>query len=115
MADQLSEAFKALGNPHRLRIVRLLLEEEWTCCEEDRPGDCRLDPASCNVGELAERLEVSASTTSHHLKELERAGVIERARKGRRLFCRVNTDTLQRLREVLEPARRPTTAGSEVE
>lgn len=107
MEDESSEAFKALGNPHRLRIVRLLLEQEWSCCEQDRPEDCRLDPASCNVGELAERLEVSASTTSHHLKELERAGLLERSRQGRRLFCRVNIDTLQRLRELLVPAERP--------
>lgn len=111
MSDQLSEAFKALGNPHRLRIVRLLLEREWMCCEEDRPGDCRLDPASCNVGELAEQLDVSASTTSHHLKELERAGLLERVRDGRQLFCRVDTRALQRLRDALEPARRP--AGAE--
>lgn len=112
MDDELSEAFKALGNPHRLRIVRLLLEREWNCCEQDRPEDCRLDPASCNVGELAERLEVSPSTTSHHLKELERSGLLERTRDGRRLFCRVNTDTLDRLREVLEPAARPAAPGT---
>lgn len=110
MTDDLSTAFKALGNPHRLAIVRLLLERDWACCDRERPEGCTLDPASCNVGELAARLEVAPSTTSHHLKELERAGLLERERDGRRLYCRVNTDTLARLREALEPADRSVTA-----
>lgn len=112
MTDGLSTAFKALGNPHRLAIVRLLLERDWACCDRERPEDCTLDPASCNVGELADRLSVAPSTTSHHLKELERAGLLEREREGRRLYCRVNTDILDRLRSALEPAGRPTPAGS---
>lgn len=111
MTDDLSAAFRALGNPHRLAIVQLLLDREWACCARERPEDCTLDPASCNVGELADRLEVAPSTTSHHLKELERAGLLEREREGRRIFCRVNTATLERLREVLEPAGHRTTAG----
>lgn len=110
MTDDLSVAFKALGNPHRLRIVRLLLERDWACCDRERPEDCTLDPASCNVGELAERLDVAPSTTSHHLKELERAGLLERRREGRRLYCRVDTSTLRRLREALETADRAVAA-----
>lgn len=107
MARDLSEAFKALGNPHRLRLVRLLIEHEWNCCEQARPADCRLDPASCNVGELADQLEISPSTVSHHLKELERSGLLERARDGRQVFCRVNREMLDRLRTALETAGRP--------
>lgn len=107
MSEDLTQAFKALGNLHRLRIVQLLIEREWSCCEQDRPADCRLDPASCNVGQLAEQLDVSPSTASHHLKELERSGLLERERDGRRVFCRVNTAVLDRLREALEPVRRP--------
>lgn len=102
----LSAAFKALGSPHRLQVIHLLLEREWACCERERPEDCTLDPASCNVGELAARLRVAPSTTSHHLKELEAAGLVERARHGRHLYLRVNTATLDRLREVLEPVER---------
>jgi len=100
---ELSEAFKALGSPHRLRIVRRLLEGELACCEASRPQDCALDPGSCNVGELAELLDISPSTTSHHLKELERTGLLERARDGRHIYCRVNRRMLERLRKVLEP------------
>lgn len=106
MNDELSTAFKALGHPNRLRIVRLLLERDWACCDQARPTDCALDAASCNVGELADELEVSLSTTSHHLKELARSGVLERERRGRRLFCRVDRSRLRELRAFLEPADR---------
>lgn len=108
MTQDLSEAFKALGNAHRLQLVQLLIEQEWNCCEQARPADCRLDPASCNVGELADQLAISPSTVSHHLKELERSGLLERARDGRQVFCRVNREMLDRLRTALETAGRPT-------
>lgn len=104
--NKLSAAFKALGNPHRLDIIRILLRREWNCCDRERPLDCTLDPASCNVGELALRLRIAPSTTSHHLKELEAAEVIERSRNGRRIYCRANAATFQRMREILETADR---------
>lgn len=97
----LSRAFRALGNPHRLTIVRALLARDIACCSTERVEDCRLDPASCNVGELADLVDAAASTVSHHLKELEDAGVIERARDGRYLYCRVNRDMLDLLAELL--------------
>lgn len=93
----LSRGFHALGHPHRLTIVRALLERDIACCSSDRAEDCRLDPASCNVGELSELVDAAPSTVSHHLKELEDAGVIERARDGRYLYCRVKRDTLDHL------------------
>lgn len=95
MTDDPSTAFRALGHPRRPAIVRLLLERDRACSDRERPEDCRLDPASANVGELADRLEVAPSTTSHHPMELERAGLLERQREGRRLFCRVDTATLR--------------------
>lgn len=97
----LSRAFRALGNPHRLTIVRTLLVRAIACCSSDRTEDCRLDPASCNVGDLTELVDAAPSTVSHHLKELESAGVIERARDGRFLYCRVNRSMLDHLADFL--------------
>lgn len=98
----LSRAFRALGHPHRLTIVRALLGRAVACCTSDRAADCVLDPASCNVGELARLVDIAPSTLSHHLKELEDAGVIERARDGRFLYCRVNESVLAALIGVLQ-------------
>lgn len=103
--EDLSQAFKALGHPQRLRIVRNLLARTLACCDQERPEDCSLDPASCNVGEVAAGLEVSAATVSHHLKELDRAGIIERVRDGRYLYCRIHEDRLRQLIDFLEASR----------
>ena len=100
----LSRAFRAMGHPHRLAMVRHLLERALACCEADRVDDCRFDPASCRVGELAGLVDASPSTVSHHLKELEGAGVIERAREGRYLYCRVNEALLAELSAFLTGA-----------
>jgi len=114
--ETLSRGFRALGHPHRLTIVRALMERAFECCAGERADDCALDPASCNVGDLARLVDIAPSTVSHHLKELEIAGIIERARDGRYLYCRVNEPLLARLAVFLagEPAgagaRRP--AGS---
>lgn len=97
----LSRAFRALGHPHRLTIVRALLGRAVACCTSERADDCRLDPASCNVGHLGALVDIAPSTLSHHLKELEDAGVIERARDGRYLYCRVNQAMLDHLAALL--------------
>jgi len=102
--QELSRAFRALGHPNRLAIVRALLRRTAACCTVERADDCLLDAASCNVGDLAELVEIAPSTLSHHLKELEDSGVIERARDGRFLYCRVNRETLDRLATLLRGA-----------
>lgn len=96
-----AEAFRALGHPRRLAIVRLLVQRERTCCERPPEEDCALDPASCDFGELAAAVELSPATVSHHLKELRRSGLIERGRLGRRVFWRIRRDALDRLGALL--------------
>lgn len=93
----LGRAFRALGNPHRVTIVRALLARAFACCDGPRVDQCRFDPASCNVGDLAKLVDVAPSTVSRHLKELEDAGLIERARDGRYLYCRVSQTTIDHL------------------
>lgn len=102
MDRSLSDAFKALGHPHRLVIVRRLLERALACCETDRPEDCALDPTCCHFGDLVSALDISKATVSHHLKELERAGLIERVRDGRRVYVRANVERMETLRQFLD-------------
>ncbi len=101
--SDLSPVFKALGSPHRLAVVRALIERDLACCTGDRATDCSLDSASCNVGDLAESLAINGATLSHHLKELDRAGLIERQRSGRQIFCRINRRRLEELWRFLVP------------
>lgn len=91
--DQLlSAAFKALANPNRLAIFRRLLG----CCQ---PGD-RCPVGDCMklvVGELGKDMNIAPSTLSHHLKELNRAGIIVMQRKGQFVECWVETEMIQAL------------------
>lgn len=110
--DDISRAFKALGHPHRLAVIERLLQRSLACCASERPDDCSLDPTCCNFGDLAREMNVSQGTVSHHLKELERAGLIERMRKGRRVYVRANRQRIEQLRDFLNAQRRPTAALS---
>lgn len=88
----LAESFKALSNPNRLLIFKRLL----TCCE---PGTaCSTDAvAGFCVGELGEDLAVAPSTLSHHIKELQQAGLIKTQRKGKNIECYVDADNVRKL------------------
>lgn len=99
--DELSEAFKALGHPHRLALVRRLIDQAMTC-EPPSGESCELDPTCCDFAELAEEIGVGKPTVSHHLKVLRQAGLIERFQEGRRVHCRINEDRLSELRAFLD-------------
>ena len=93
--DQLVDIFKALANSHRLKIYNILT----SCCT---PGSsCATDEVfSCCVGDLDSQLDIAPSTLSHHLKELNRAGLINMKRDGKQVICSVNTDMMQRLQNI---------------
>jgi DNA-binding transcriptional ArsR family regulator len=60
-------AWKPLGNPTRLKIYRILV----------RAGE-----EGMAVGRLQERLDIAASTLSHHLKALVAVGLVTQTREG---------------------------------
>ncbi|MDH3353959.1 MAG: helix-turn-helix domain-containing protein [Chromatiales bacterium] len=90
--ETLAEMFKALSNPHRLSLFNRLL----TCCV---PGTvCDVDTAThFNVGQLGEGIDIAPSTLSHHLKELNRAGLIQMQRKGQQVECWVEPSILKEI------------------
>jgi ArsR family transcriptional regulator len=56
------------------------------------------------VCELTEPLGLSQPTVSHHLRVLHDAGVLDREKRGRWVFYRLNPEPLRLLRSALEPA-----------
>lgn len=88
--EKQAEIFKALSNPHRLALFQRLM----TCCV---PGTvCNAEQAvHLCVGDLGQGLEIAPSTLSHHLKELNRAGLIQMERNGKNIHCWVEPAVLQ--------------------
>ncbi len=90
--ERAAELFKALGNAHRVRIVRQLHDKALRC---RAPEACDLSESCCDVGELAANLDVSLPTVSYHLKDLRAAGLVTMRRRGQRLYCALNADALR--------------------
>lgn len=97
-ADTLAEAFKALSNPNRLKIFQQLL----SCCA---PGTaCAVEQATKHcVGDLGNGLGIAPSTLSHHIKELNRAGLIQMERRGQHVDCWVDPATVEKLSLFFQP------------
>lgn len=83
--------FKALANPHRLRIFLRLV----SCCEPGTRCDTT-DERSC-IGDLGANLGLAPSTISHHVKELKTAGLLGMERSGQRIECWVPQEVLTAL------------------
>jgi ArsR family transcriptional regulator len=81
-ANQALAGFAALSQDTRLAIVRLLV---------------RAGPEGVPAGEVADKVGVSASNVSFHLKELERAALIDARREARSILYSANTGTLRDL------------------
>jgi DNA-binding transcriptional ArsR family regulator len=53
-----------------------------------------VETATRTVGALGEQLDIAKSTLSHHLKELNQAGLIHMERKGKQVMCWVDPQIL---------------------
>jgi len=91
---ELADSFKALSNPNRLQIFERLL----TCCEAGTACSADTVNSFC-VGELGENLAVAPSTLSHHIKELQRAGLIKTQRRGKNVECFVDAEKVGIIKE----------------
>ena len=92
--NELADTFKALSNPNRLQIFQRLLN----CCEPGNVCSANTLNGFC-VGELGDDLAVAPSTLSHHIKELQRAGLIKTRRRGKNVDCFVETEKVSLLKE----------------
>ncbi len=89
MAEPLS-AFKALGDPARIRILEFLWRPEAECCSfEDKVCACDMETV----------LGLSQPAVSHHMKILVQAGLVLSEKDGRWVYYRLNR---QRFREVAQ-------------
>jgi ArsR family transcriptional regulator len=90
-----AEKFKALSNPNRLKIFLRLVSE---CCisisEDELEGEVKKSQGCACVGDIGKFLGIVPSTISHHLKELRQAGLIKMERRGQRMECWIDPETV---------------------
>ena len=72
-----NQVFKALANPTRREIVRLLGKKEMS------------------AGELAEHFDMTKPTVSHHFSVLKEADLIVSRREGQQIIYSLNTTVAQ--------------------
>ncbi|MBP2077923.1 ArsR/SmtB family transcription factor [Oceanobacillus polygoni] len=63
LIEQVSQTFKALSDPTRIKILHLLFQKE------------------CSVNEIAEHLNMNQSTISHQLKYLKQMHLVKKRRE----------------------------------
>ncbi|MFD2615596.1 ArsR/SmtB family transcription factor [Paenibacillus gansuensis] len=77
---QAVKVYKALGEPTRLKIVRLLTDDRSLCC--------------IDIG--SELQMVAGSTLSHHLKQLTDCGILNPRKEGTYIYYSVNREVVQK-------------------
>jgi ArsR family transcriptional regulator, arsenate/arsenite/antimonite-responsive transcriptional repressor len=80
-AETMARLFKALADPHRVKIVNLLATSPDPVC----------------VCEFTGPLGLSQPTVSHHLKKLVTVGLLEREQRGTWAYYSLRRDAFDRL------------------
>lgn len=82
--DEAAECLRTLAHPHRLKMVQMLLEGEYT------------------VGELAEACSIAPHMASEHLRLMQHCGFLESDKDGQRRYYRVVEPQLARIMSCVE-------------
>ena len=93
---ELAEIFKALSDPTRLKLVKLLSEHPMHNC----PSECHGQEFLC-VNALAHRLGVTQSAVSQHLRVLRQARIVRGVRRGHFMHYSLDQDGLERYKAKL--------------
>lgn len=81
---QAAECLRTLAHPHRLRMVEMLLEGEYT------------------VGALAEACEIPSHMASEHLGRMKDRGLLRMERRGRCVYYSVAEEGLSGIMNCVE-------------
>jgi DNA-binding transcriptional ArsR family regulator len=79
-----AECLRTLAHPHRLRMVQMLLRDEYT------------------VGELADACGIQSHMASEHLGRMKDRGLLEVERRGRNVYYRVAEEGLAGIMKCVE-------------
>jgi ArsR family transcriptional regulator len=95
----ITKVFRALSNEQRLKLFKMI----YDCQVEKRSNK----DSTCVKGvekaftKACDHLSVARSTVSHHMKELENAGLISMTRNGQSFTCEINMDAVKAVQQFL--------------
>lgn len=75
----MNEVFKALNDPARREILKMLQKQDMT------------------AGEIAAEFDMTAPSISHHLDKLKRAGLVSAVKQGQYILYSINTTIIDDL------------------
>ncbi|HND50907.1 MAG TPA: metalloregulator ArsR/SmtB family transcription factor [Pirellulaceae bacterium] len=81
---QAAECLRTLAHPHRLRMIQMMLQGEYT------------------VAELAEACELPSAMASEHLRLMQRCGFLSSEKDGRCVYYRVAEPHLKNILKCIE-------------
>lgn len=82
--EQAAECLRTLAHPHRLRMVQMLLQQQYS------------------VGELAEACEIPSHMASEHLRLMQRCGFLNAEKQGRFVYYAVCEPHLANIMSCIE-------------
>jgi ArsR family transcriptional regulator len=95
-----AKIFKALSNEQRLKIFIMIYKQ---CCQaKGASGKASLGKGGSvekAFSMVCECMNLSKSTISHHIKELQHAGIVSCERFGRNFRCTVNKEAFNAIKE----------------
>ena len=91
--DKLSLALRAIADPNRRKILRLLRTKGT-----HRPGE----PSGLNASDIEAKVKLAQPTISHHMKILKKAGLIEIQKTGTWVWYRRSEGSLKTLRSNIQ-------------
>ncbi len=91
--EELANIFKALSDPTRLRLVKLL--SDCTPARCDSKGELCVNALACELG-------VTQSAVSQHLRVLRQAGLVQGKRCGSFVHYSLDRDRLEQYKSSLQ-------------
>ena len=87
MVKFMSKVFKALSDPNRLRIIRMLASnmEEKLC-----------------VKDLADKLGISRPAASQQISVLDNIGILDRQKEGNQVYYYINAEALADIKKKID-------------
>jgi ArsR family transcriptional regulator len=100
--SNLAKIFKALSSEQRLKLFMMLHEKREKTLSLDPEKQCCMGHIKKAFSMACEHFSISRSTISHHLKELQNAGLVKCTRNGQSFDCEINEEAIKSIQNFLK-------------